>query len=151
MCKYKPHSLKQLLPKLTEQIQNRQNFWDLNYWLNLKNSTLTLLLGLKNQLRHYRKVCPIVAGKPMNVLFYKYLFIIHSLFVQMSNEVHIGSQSHYIEVAQGAIFMEQNMRFVHFWAGWQYWKKNFEPIMSNQVFFHVFVGKKNVNFFLKIL
>ena len=52
-------------------------------------------------------------------------------------------QSHYIDVAQGAIFMR-------FWAGWQYWKNQFGPIMSNfwGRFFHVFVGKKMI-YFLK--
>ena len=32
-------------------------------------------------------------------------------------------QSHYIEVAQGDIFMEQKMNLGWFWAGCQYWKK----------------------------
>ena len=43
---------------------------------------------------------------------------------QFAAEMHLtqiteNRQSHYIKVGQGAIFMEQNMRF---WAGWR--KKN---------------------------
>ena len=53
-------------------------------------------------------------------------------------------QSHYIEVAQVAIFMEQNMSLGWFLVGWQYWKKGFGLIMSNfwDRFLHVFMGKK---------
>ena len=52
-------------------------------------------------------------------------------------------QSHYIEVAQGDIFMKQKMRF-ELVLGWMAkLKKNWGPIMSNlRVFFHVFRDKK---------
>ena len=41
------------------------------------------------------------------------------------------SQSHYIEVAQGAIFMEQNMRFGLILGRLAMLKKNLGPIMTN--------------------
>ena len=54
-----------------------------------------------------------------------------------------GNQSQYIEVAQGAIFMEQNMIFGMILG----------PIISNiwGQFFYVFVGKKNYFFFKNTL
>ena len=66
-------------------------------------------------------------------------------------------QSHYIEVAQGDIFMEQKMWFglVLGWMSIGNTEKNkFGPIMSNfwGRFFHVFGCKKKwKNFFWKIL
>ena len=59
-------------------------------------------------------------------------------------------QGHYIEVAQGAIFMEQSMRFGLILGRLAILKKkSFGPIMSNfwDGFFHVFIGKTNVKVF----
>ena len=55
-----------------------------------------------------------------------------------------GEFNHYIEVARGAIFMggKKKWDLSWFWASWQYWKKNFGPIMS--YFWGLFEGKKKV-------
>ena len=54
------------------------------------------------------------------------------------------NQSLYIEVAQGAIFMEQNMRFERIFWPVGNTEKKIGLIMSNfwSSFFHVFVGKR---------
>ena len=59
-------------------------------------------------------------------------------------------QSHYIEVVQRAIFMEQNMRFGLILGRLAILKKKLGTIMSNFLgrFFHVFMGKK-ISFFFK--
>ena len=52
-------------------------------------------------------------------------------------------KSHYTEVTQGVIFMEQNMGW--FWAGWQYWKKNwadYEQLFRS--FLSCFYGEKDI-------
>ena len=63
------------------------------------------------------------------------------------------AQSHYIEVAQGDIFMEQKMWFGQVLGRFcSVEKKSVGPIMSNfwGCFFHVFRCKKNPKIFLKI-
>ena len=61
--------------------------------------------------------------------------------------------SHYIEVAQGVIFMEQYIRFGLILGQLAIWKKNggadYEQLLR-VVFFMFSVAKKNLNFFLKI-
>ena len=57
--------------------------------------------------------------------------------MKLSMKLFTKRQSHYIEVAQAAIFMERNMRF---WA-------DFGPVGNTEKWiFHVFMGKKNKNF-----
>ena len=61
-------------------------------------------------------------------------------------------QSHYIEVTQGDIFMEQKMWFGLVLGRLAILKEEmFGPNMSNfyRQFFHVFRGLKNIDFFLK--
>ena len=60
-------------------------------------------------------------------------------------------QSHYIEVTQEDIFMEQNMRFGLILGRLAILKKNGGPIMSNiwGWFFHVFRGKKKFKILFK--
>ena len=56
-----------------------------------------------------------------------------------------STQSHYIEVAQGAIFMEQNI-----WAGWQYWKKIWARLLATfEGGFFMFSWAKKIIFFFK--
>jgi hypothetical protein len=60
------------------------------------------------------------------------------------------NQSHYIEVAQGDIFMEQNMRFGLILGNTE--KNNggadYEQLL--RAFSSCFQGQKKINFFLKI-
>ena len=68
----------------------------------------------------------------------------------------MSSQSHYIcrSPAGRHFYGTENEIWAGFWAGRQYWKKSFWPIMSNfwGWFFHVFMDKNKVwNVFKNIL
>jgi hypothetical protein len=60
-----------------------------------------------------------------------------------------STQSHYLKVAQGAIFMEQKMRFGLILGQLVIAKKKKWPIMS--AFFSCFGGKKESFFFKSIV
>jgi hypothetical protein len=58
------------------------------------------------------KLCANASRHYMTLFTHSLLSIIKAiLLIQMNGLYLVSTQSHYIEVAQGAIFMEQNMRF----------------------------------------
>ena len=67
--------------------------------------------------------------------------------------LNIDDQSHYIEVMQGDIFMEQKMTYGLVLGRLAILKKklgaDYEQLL--RVFFHVFRGKKNLIFFVNIV